>query len=88
VAANPEVSPFAPEEQPRMLHCVQHDSPWKGARLWQFEIAGRMVADSEVSSEPGRPVPAKPAGDFRLEAVRRAFGAEDEKAIMPAAWTI
>jgi hypothetical protein len=47
-----------------------------------------MVAYSDLSSEPNHSAPAGPVGDFRLSAVRHAFGADDALRRMPSAWMI
>lgn len=58
------------------------------AMLSQRTVSGRVVADSEISSEPDHRSPAEPAGDFRREASRRAFGADDAQGRMPSDWMI
>jgi len=74
------------EKQTRMLHCVQHDSPWEGAPLGQFEIAagwspiGKFrvspIADMDSYAGENRPGEAETDGPGASRArTAREYGA-------------
>jgi len=54
-------------------------------RSCRFRVDRRQWGSFEWARSPG---PVEPAGGFWLEAVRRAFGADDAQRRMPSAWMI